>query len=142
MSVFAADGSKFNLTAAGEIRKHFDPGSRLENNGKGHYPQCLVSAVYDVFRRLPAARTVVECNGPEREEMKNLLSFVPAGSIWAFDRGYPAYEALHFLNENYSGYWLFRCPASGTFSAAEKFVKSGKKEGIIYKLPLIILRVK
>ena len=73
-----------------------------------HYPQCLVSAVYDVFRRLPAVRTVVECNGPEREEMKNLLPFVPAGSIWAFDRGYPAYEALHFLNENYSGYWLFR----------------------------------
>jgi len=32
MSVFAADGSKFNLPAAGEIRKYFDPGSGLENS--------------------------------------------------------------------------------------------------------------
>jgi hypothetical protein len=30
--------------------------------------------------------------------------------------------------ENYSGYWLFRCPATGTFSAVKKFMKSGKKE--------------
>ena len=39
MSVFAAEGSKFNLPAAGEIRKHSDPDSRLKNNGKEHYPQ-------------------------------------------------------------------------------------------------------
>ena len=32
MSVFVAEGSKFNLPAAGEIRKYFDPGSGLENS--------------------------------------------------------------------------------------------------------------
>lgn len=135
MSVFATDGSKYNLPATKEIRKCFDPDSGLETNGKGHYPQCLVSTVYDVFRRLPVARTVTGNNGSEREEMKNLLPSVPAGSVWMFDRGYPSYETLLFLNDNYSGHWLFRCPGNGTFPAVEKFVKSGKDDDIIYITP-------
>lgn len=135
MSVFATDGSNFNLPATDEIRVKFDPDSGLENNGKGHYPQCLVSTVYDVFRRLPIARTVVGNNGSEREEMKKLFPFVPPGSVWSFDRGYPSYEVILFLNINYSGYWLFRCPASKTFPAVEKFIKNGKKEDIIYITP-------
>jgi len=135
MSVFATDGSKFNLPATDEIRVKFDPNSGLENNGKGHYPQCLVSTVYDVFRRLPIARTVVENNGSEREELKKLCSFVPENAVWSFDRGYPSYETILFLNNNYSGYWLFRCPASNTFLAVQNFIKSGKKEDIIYITP-------
>jgi hypothetical protein len=135
MSVFATDGSKFNLPATEELRKLFDPDSGLETNGKGHYPQCLVSTLYDVFRRLPVARTVVSINGSEREEMKNLLPFVPVNSVWMFDRGYPAYETILHLYQHYSGYWLFRCPASGTFSAVEKFIKNGKQEDIIYLNP-------
>ena len=135
MSVFATDGSKYNLPATDEIRKHFDPGSGLDNKGKGHYPQCLVSTVYDVFRRLPIARTVVGINGSEREEMKNPAPFVPPGSVRMFDRGYPGYGTLLFLNNNHSGYWLFRCPATGTFPAVEEFVKSGKEEDVIYITP-------
>ena len=135
MPVFATDGSKFNLPATEELRKRFDPDSGLENNGKGHYPQCLVSTLYDVLRRLPIARTVVGINGSEREEMKNLLPFVPVNSVWMFDRGYPAYETILHLNQHYSGYWLFRCPASGTFSAVERFIKSGKQEDTIYINP-------
>jgi hypothetical protein len=59
MSVYATDGSKYNLPATGNIREKFDPDSGLQNKGKGHYPQCLVSTHYDVFRRLAIARTVV-----------------------------------------------------------------------------------
>jgi hypothetical protein len=67
--------------------------------------------------------------------MKNLLPFVPANSVWMFDRGYPSYETILHLNQHYSEYWIFRCPASGTFSSIEKFIDSGKQEDIIYINP-------
>lgn len=136
MSVFAFDGSKYDLPATEEIRKEFDHDSGLATNGKGHYPQCLVSTAYDVFRRLPVARTVESIEeANEREEAKKLVPHIPAGNLLCFDRGYPGYEFILWLNENYNGYYLFRCPASNTFPAVEQFLKSGKDEDIIWLDP-------
>ena len=132
MSVYAIDGSKHTLPATDEIRKEFDPESGLQYSGKGHYPQCLVSTAYDVFRRLPVARTVVSANASEREEAEKLIPHIPIGNVILFDRGYPGYGFIKYLKENYSGYFLFRCPASSTFPAVERFAKSGKEEGIIW----------
>lgn len=81
MSVYGVDGSRFRLPATDEIRKEFDPRSGLQYSGKGHYPMCLVSTVYDVFRRLPIARTVVPVDSSEREQAKRLLPFVPTNSV-------------------------------------------------------------
>lgn len=133
MSVYAIDGSKDNLPASYEIREEFDPDSGLENIGKGHYPQCLVSTVYDIFRRIPVARTVVgikEAN--EREEVKKLIPYILTGNVLLFDRGYPGYELIEYLNKNYQGYYIFRCPAFSTFPAVEQFIKSNKEEDIIW----------
>ena len=73
MSVYAIDGSKYTLPATLEIRQRFDPTSGLATNGKGHYPQCLVSTLYDVLRRLPIARTVMDVSGSERDEAEKLI---------------------------------------------------------------------
>ncbi len=135
MSVFATDGSKYTLPATEALRQEFDQDSGLDTPGKGHYPQCLVSNLYDVFRRLPIARTVVNIKGSEREEAAELLPFVPENSVWLFDRGYPSYDLLHLLHKKFDGYFVFRCPASSTFPAVESFVKSGKKEAFIYITP-------
>lgn len=135
MSVFAIDGSGFQLPATDKLRAHFDPRSGLEHNGKGHYPQCLVSTVYDVFRRLPIARSVVECDGCERQQMKNLTPFVPDNSVWLFDRGYPGFDTIEYLSRKFDGYFLFRCPATSTFSAVERFVKTGRSEDTIWLTP-------
>ena len=109
MSVYAIDGSKVDLPASYEIREEFDPDSGLENRGRGHYPQCLVSTVYDVFRRIPVARTVVSIKeADEREEVKKMIPYIPAGNVLLFDRGYPGYELIKYLNETYSGYYIFR----------------------------------
>jgi hypothetical protein len=135
MSVFAIDGSKYTLPATTEIRKEFDPESGFEYNSKGHYPQCLVSTAYDVFRRLPVARTIVDSNGSEREEAKDLLQHIAPGNLLLFDRGYPSYELIKYINENYSGYYIFRCPARETFPAVERFLKSNGEEGIIEVAP-------
>jgi hypothetical protein len=49
----------------------------LQNDGKGHYPQCLVSTVNNVFRGLSIARSVVAVDSCERQEIKKLLLFMP-----------------------------------------------------------------
>lgn len=131
MSVFAFDGSKYMLPATEDLREEFDPGSGLQNPGKGHYPQCLVSTAYDVFRRLPVGRTVVEYDSSERDEAKLLIPKIPPGNLLVWDRGYPSFEFFKFLNENYDGYYLFRSPASGSFSVVADFIKSMKQEEVV-----------
>ncbi len=135
MSVFATDGSKYTLPATEELCQEFDPNSGRDNPGKGHYPQCLVSTLYDVFRRLPIARTVVSANGSEREEAAQLLPFVLQNSVWLFDRGYPSYDLFRLLTRKFKGSFVFRCPASSTFPAVEEFVNSGEQEAILWSTP-------
>jgi len=135
MSVFAIDGSKYTLPASEEIREEFDPKSGLQTSGKGHFPMCLVSTVYDVFRRLPIARTVVPVDSSEREEVKELLPFVPALSVLLFDRGYPSFEVIIYLLEHFKGFFIFRCPAEATFLAVQIFLRSGKRESTIWITP-------
>jgi hypothetical protein len=136
LSVFAIDGSKYDLPASAPLRAAFDPDSGLDQPGKGHYPQCLVSTVQDVFRRLPIARTVRPiADANEREELKALLPFIPAGGVLLCDRGYPSYDLIDFVQCQYRGYWLFRCPAQSTFPAVERFVQSGRKQALITLQP-------
>ena len=78
LSVVAIDGSKYRLPASDALRTAFDPDSGLDQPGKGPYPHRLVSTVYDVFRRLPMARTVQSIvNANEREAVKVLLPHIP-----------------------------------------------------------------
>lgn len=135
MSVIGIDGSKYNLPATEENRKEFDPKSGLDHAGKGHYPQCLVTTAYDVFRRFPVARTVASIHGSEREEALNLLASIRPGAVLLFDRGYPSYHLICSLRDHYNGYFIFRCQAKSTFPAVEEFVRSGRQEGYILLHP-------
>jgi len=135
MSVYAIDGSKYTLPASDTLRKEFDPTSGFDNPGKGHYPQCMVSTAYDVFKRLPVAVAISPCNSSEREEAKLLLPHIPNDGIILFDRGYPSYEFFLTLLLMYLGNFVLRCPASNTFPAVMKFVNSKKKEALIYIQP-------
>lgn len=136
LSVFAIDGSKYRLPASESLRQVFDPDSGLDHPGQGHYPQCLVSTVYDVFRRLPIARTVQTIpNANEREEVKTLLPQIPSGGVLLFDRGYPSYDLIQTLSCRYQGDWVIRCPASSTFPAVEAFVRSGQPDAVLTLTP-------
>lgn len=135
MSVIAIDGSKYNLPATPENRKEFDPQSGLDHEGKGHYPQCLVSTAYDVFRRLPVARTMVSIHGSEREEALSLVASIRPGAVLLFDRGYPSYHLICSMRDRYNGYFIFRCPGKSTFPAVEEFVHSGRQESYILLHP-------
>jgi hypothetical protein len=136
MSVFAMDGSKYLLPATAELRAEFDPESGLEYPGKGHFPQCLVSTAYDVFRRLPVARTIVGIPAAsERDQAQAMLPHIPAGNLLLFDRGYPSYAFIRYLTEHYRGYFVFRGNASFSFLAIDEFINSAKDDAIIYITP-------
>jgi len=136
-SVFAIDGSKYTLPASDELRAAFDPQSGLEYSGKGHYPQCLVSTLYDVFRRLPIARYVGPRDSSERDAALKLLPFIPENSLAIMDRGFPSYDFIRELQQNFSGHFLMRCSARSTFPAVERFVNSNKKEDVISIKPTL-----
>ncbi len=104
MSVFAVDGSRYDLPATQQLRTTFDPCSGLDSPTHKHFPQCLVSTAYDVFRRLPVARTVVGIEaGNEREQAKTLIQSIPSGNVVLFDRGYPSYDLIRHMNHHYEG---------------------------------------
>jgi len=130
-SVFAIDGSKFVLPASHEIRTKYDPTCGLTQPGKGHFPRCLVSTLYDVFRRLPIARTVCPLETCEREEALKLLHSVPENGLVLYDRGYPSYEMLYAHLIQIPTHFVMRCPASSTFPAILPFIQSGKSEAIL-----------
>lgn len=135
LSVFAFDGSKYSLPATAALRHTFDPHSGLEHPGRGHYPQCLVTTVYDVFRRLPVGRTVCALqDGDEREQAQQLLPLLPSNSLSLFDRGFPSYRFLNDLHQH-AHLYLMRCPATSTFPAVEAFVRSGRTETRLWLMP-------
>lgn len=131
MSVVAFDGSKYTLPATDELREEFDPESGFENSGKGHYPLCLVTTAHDVFRRIPVARSIVSIHGSERDEAHKLLPQIPSGNVLLFDRGYPGFEFINILNNEYDGYYLFRCNAKSSFKPINGFITSKQQETII-----------
>lgn len=135
MTVCAADGSKYNLPATKAIRNEFDPKSGLEHSGRGHFPQCLITTVYDVFRRIPVARSISELNSSEREVFKELMPQIPEKCLMLFDRGYPSYDLIATMLQSADKHFVFRCPAKSTFPAVEAFVRSKKSEDIIHILP-------
>jgi hypothetical protein len=135
MSIFAIDGSKYTLPATKELRQEFDPKSGLHNQGKGHYPQCLGSVVYDVFRRLPVAKTVVGIHGSERDEALKMLPKIPTGNVLVFDRGYPSFEFIKGLIHGYNGYFLMRCSAEYSFPALDPLVHSHEPEAELWLDP-------
>lgn len=130
-AVYAFDGAKFLLPATSEIRNEFDPNSGLESDGKGHYPQCLVTTAYDVFRRMPIGRVVSPCDSSEREVVRQLIPKIPAGSLLLFDSGYPGFKFFKYLNNHYQGDYVFRSPATKTFLAVQEFIVSQNKEDVI-----------
>jgi hypothetical protein len=135
LSVYAFDGSKYNLPATDALRREFDPDSGLDKPGKGHYPQMLVNTVYDVFRRMPIGRDVSAIPaGDERKQALKLLDHLPSACVCLFDRGYPSYAFINTLLQQ-PRQFLMRCPAKSTFPAVMAFVHSRLPEGVVWLTP-------
>lgn len=134
--VLACDGSKMDLPASRPIQAVFDPASGPGTPGHGHYPQCLVTTVYDVFARIPVARQAAALRDTdERGQFKKLLPRLPPHQVLLFDRGYPSLALIYLLLNHYRGEFVFRCPAKNPFAAVARFIHSGKQEDSIRIYP-------
>lgn len=127
LNVIAVDGSKFSLPATEQMRSTFQPKCGFQH-GKGHYPQALINTAFDVFRRIPVARTVTPANGSERNEALEILPLLPRNTIVLFDRGYPSYDLFRVFDQEPGMDFLFRCPTRSTFPAVMAFMSSGSME--------------
>lgn len=130
-NVFAVDGSKFSLPASVELKKSFDTNSmNLENRGR-HYPLCLVTTFYDVYRKIPVTRTVQpHTGGVERVELIENLNSIPNSSIIISDRGYSGYEVYYLIKDS-SNDFVIRTPTSKTAKEVLTFITSDKNEDIV-----------
>jgi hypothetical protein len=129
MSVFAIDGSQYQLPASDEIREEFESPSTLSAQSKSHYPHALVSTAFDVFRRFPVARIVDKSHGSEREHALALLDAIPKGGVVMMDRGYPSFEMLKNVAHKYAeGFFVMRSSGSQIFKAVEQFLKGRQQE--------------
>jgi hypothetical protein len=141
LSVVAIDGSKYTLPATPQIRAAFEPHSGT-GNGYGHYPLCTVSTAYDVFRRIPLARTVAPRGTSERDHVAALLERLPRDSVVLFDMGYPSYELLRHCQQGHVLYYVFRCPVNGTFPEVMDFLRCGGTDGEVELHPSDMFRKK
>ncbi len=132
MNVYAVDGSKYQLPFTEELRSEFSPNCGFDKNANGHYPQGLVTTIFDVYREIPIARSIAPAATCERKEFMKLHDKVPSDSLLVFDRGYPSYVMFWYLLAHINANkFLFRCPTNRTFSVLEKFIKSNKSDEII-----------
>jgi hypothetical protein len=116
--VFAVDGTKLPLLRDKSLFKEF--GSA---RGAGR-PMTTISALYDVFSRVPADVTFGPHASSERGHLYELLDAVPKGSVLVIDRGYPGFELFCELRSRGIDF-IARSPTRSCFGAVRKFVRSG-----------------
>ncbi|NLD93198.1 MAG: IS4 family transposase [Fibrobacter sp.] len=135
--VIALDGSKYTLPHSLDIIDALDPDAGLHNNGKGHFPQCLVMTAYDVLAEYPLEIEILPSATSERAIAQKILPALPSKAILLHDRGFPSFKYMHYLHNEYNGYYVFRCPSKETFPAVLKFISKGAKEQVISIAPTL-----
>jgi hypothetical protein len=126
--VLAVDGSKIPLQRASQLWNEF--GAPTD----AHAPQISVSVLYDVIAKLPVDAMIGPYASDEREHLCELLASTRDDDIIVLDRGYPSYVVIDLLIEHGLDF-LMRVPASGSFTAVEEFVQSGRDEANIVLQP-------
>ena len=119
--VFAADGAKVNLRRSPDLEYAFGV-------PEGAYcPQMLMSTLVDVCSRMPVDVEVSGYCGSEREHLLLMLDSIDRGDLLILDRGYPSHEILQECAQAGIDF-LVRVPISHTFSAVDKFRRSGASD--------------
>ncbi len=129
----AVDGSRLNLP-----RKLLKNGYRTPND-KAHYPQGLVSCLYQLKARVPIDFELAS-HGNERKLALTHLKQLDENDVVVYDRGYYSYEMLH-------AHWLqgveavFRLQKNLTV-AMDRFMDSERTDEIIEVEPTAQIRTR
>lgn len=126
--VYAVDGSKVNIP-----RELTASGFRIFNEEDRHYPQGLLSCLYDIL-----GKTVYDFDFVshinERQCALEHLKVLKPGDVVIFDRGYFSYLLLHeFYNAGV--HVLFRLQEGDSNKEIKAFMKSSEKDKVITYIP-------
>ena len=126
--VFAVDGTKYTLPASEELIEVFG----RQNCGavEAHYPQTLVSILFNVKSKVAHDITIERNYSSERQDFKTLCNSLNDNDLLILDRGYPSYEIFDFLLDK-KAHFIIRSPLSKTFNIVKDFLKSGLKDKIM-----------
>lgn len=124
--LFAVDGSKITLP-----RKLIDWGYRLAND-QTHYPQGLLSCLYEIRSRLPFDFELVS-HHDERKCARKHLGALKDNDVVVYDRGYFSYEMLYQHHQR-GIHAIFRLPNS-SYTVIQKFLASGQTERVVEIFP-------
>lgn len=126
--VYAVDGTKLLLSSHPAIVEAF---GKPTNQKTVHYAMALASTLYNVFSKVSVDMTVTKYRGNERKQARELMERnLSPGDVVILDSGYYCYDLLQLFTRLKARY-IMRVPLKGTFSPVERFIASGKNNGIV-----------
>lgn len=128
-NLLAIDGSTGRLPNTEEILDHF--GSWKSNNGK-LIPAARLSQMFNVLNKVTIDATISPISIGERNLTIKHFEKLKENDLILMDRGYTAYWVYNLILFK-KGNFCIRCPF--TLSYVKKFLKSGKREKIIFLKP-------
>jgi len=124
--LFAVDGSKITLP-----RELISCGYSLPSK-LTHYPQGLLSCLYEIRSRLPYDFDLV-AHGDERKCARKHLAALKQNDVVVYDRGYFSYDMLH--RHSQSGiHAIFRLPQH-SYAEIQEFSASGQTDRVVEIFP-------
>lgn len=127
--LFGVDGSKFNLP-----RELIAAGYKTPCD-QAHYPQGLVSGVYDLLTGIPHDFDIVSHHNERTCAKKHLREFFREEDVIVYDRGYFSFEILE-LHVRLGMHCIFRLQPN-TLKEIEDFWDSEKSDEVILLHPSI-----
>ena len=124
--LFAVDGTKINLP------RQLRHGGYPMPSQNSHYPQGLVSCLYQLKSKLPYAFDLVS-HADERKVALEHLQALTRDDVVVYDRGYFSYMML-YQHVTAGVHAVFRIPPN-TFSVIEEFVDSNKTDQVVTLMP-------
>jgi hypothetical protein len=127
--VYAVDGSKVNIP-----RELVSSGFKISDEIRQHYPQGLLSCLYDILGKTVYDFDFVS-HMNERQAALEHLKVLKTNDVVIFDRGYFSSLLLH---EFYKAgiHVLFRLTSEGSMNKQiETFMKSSQRDGVIQYIP-------
>ena len=126
--VYAVDGSRVNIPR--ELTKF---GFKIYDEKHRHYPQGLLSCLYDVL-----SKTVYDFDFAshmnERTSALKHLEILKPNDVVIFDRGYFSYLLLHEFHKK-GVHAIFRMQEGSVNKGVEAFINSSKTDAIIDYVP-------
>ena len=126
--VYAVDGSRVNIPQ--ELIKF---GFKIYDEERRHYPQGLLSCLYDVLSKTVYDFDFVS-HMNERKCALNHFEILEPNDVVIFDRGYFSYLLLHEFDKK-GVHAIFRLQEGSVNKHIEAFIKSSRTDEIIEYIP-------